>query len=79
MVISDMKVTLRYTDLIGDGKNVFLILSRKNIKILKTRHGSGVNHTITICIDNYTELNELLGELNRSCGYEVSVVKVHRL
>lgn len=73
-----MKVTLRYTDCLQDGRNVFSVLGRRNIKILKTRRGFSIYPKITVVVKTYTELNELLNDLNRTCEYEVSVVKVHR-
>lgn len=74
----DMKVTLRYTDCLDDGKNVFLILAKRNVKILGTRRGFSMYPKITIIVAGDAELNELLADLNRSCRYEVSVVKVHK-
>lgn len=70
-----MKVVLRYTDCLQDGKNVFNTLAIKNIEILKTKRGISIYPQITIRVNDTNELNQLIAMLNRNCSYEVSVVK----
>ena len=70
-----LKVVLRYTDCLQDGRNVFRILADNNAKILKTRKGFSIHPKITIVVKDYNELNLLISELNCNCSYEVRVVK----
>ena len=70
-----LKVVLRYTNCIQDGRNVFRILADNNIKILKTRKGLSIYPKITIVVKDYNELNFLISELNHNCFYEIRVVK----
>lgn len=71
-----LKVVLKYTDCLQDGRNVFGVLAAHNVKILKTRSGLSIYPKVTICIDDYNKLNDILSDLNRTCSYEVRVVKV---
>lgn len=72
-----MIATIRYTDCLQDGKNVFRILSRRNVEILKTKHGwCSIYPKIKIRVKNNDELNQLLLDFSNSCEYEVSVVNV---
>lgn len=73
-----MRATLRYTDCLEDGKNVFSILSNKGIEILKTKRGLSIYPQITVKIKDNKELNQLLLNLNNNCRYEVSVVRVNQ-
>ena len=70
-----LKVVLRYTDCLQDGRNVFRILADNNAKILKTRKGFSIYPKITIVVKDYNELNFLISELNHNCFYEIRVVK----
>lgn len=70
-----LKVVLRYTNCIQDGRNVFRILADNNVKILKTRKGLSIYPKITIVVKDYNELNFLISELNHNCFYEIRVVK----
>lgn len=75
-----LKVVLQYTDCLQDGKNVFSVLASDNIMILKTKSSSYSTKTkITILIDNYDELNKVIHDLNKTCLYEVRVVKVKNI
>ena len=71
-----LKVVLKYTDCLQDGRNVFGVLAAHNVKILNTRAFLTMYPKVTICIENYDELNNILYDLNRTCSYEVRVVKV---
>lgn len=73
-----LRAKLRYTDCLEDGKNVFRILSRNDVEILKTRRGLSIYPIITVLIDSSSELNDLLRELNNNCAYEVSLVRTMR-
>lgn len=70
-----LKVVLRYTNCLQDGRNVFQILADNNVMILKTRDGWSIYSKITIVVKDYNELNFLISELNRNCSYEVRVIK----
>lgn len=71
-----LKVVLRYTDCLQDGKNVFSVLAEQNIRILKTKQPSfSIYPKVTILVENSQELNKLIGKLNHRCTYEVSIVK----
>ena len=69
-----LKVTLRYTDLMLDGKKVFKTLSQHGAIILKTKFNC-INPKVTILIDNINSLNSLLSDLNTECVYGVEVIK----
>ena len=71
-----LKVVLKYTDCLQDGRNVFGVLASHNVKILNTRAFLTMYPKVTICIDDYNKLNNVLYDLNRECSYEVRVVKV---
>lgn len=74
-----MKVTLRYTDCgCEDGKNVFMVLAKRNISILRIKRGFSIYPKITICVKDYDELNSLIYDLNNCCAYEVSIVKIYK-
>lgn len=73
-----MRATLRYTDCLQDGRQVFYVLAKRNVKILKTKQKDVAIHPeVTIYIKSNEELNQLLSNLNYNCRYEVSVVKVY--
>ncbi len=71
-----MRATLRYTDCLQDGKNVFMALARKNVEILRTMRGFSIYPRVTILINDRSELNKLLDDLNNTCKYEVSLEKI---
>lgn len=71
-----LKVVLRYTDCLQDGKNVFSVLAEQNIRILKTKQPSfSIYPKVTILAENSQELNKLIGKLNHRCTYEVSIIR----
>ena len=74
-----LKVVLQYTDCLQDGRNVFRVLASNKVEILKTKTGSSIYPKITICIDDYNKLNNILYDLSYACNYEVRVVKVKKL
>ena len=70
-----VKAILQYTDL-GDGKNVFSTLAQYDVSVLKTTTPwFSICPKITIKMNDYSELNELVSALNRNCIYEVRVLK----
>lgn len=71
-----LKVVLKYTDCLQDGRNVFEILTRNNVEILKTRQIFICDPKIVIRIKNYDKLNMIVSELNQICRYEVRIVSV---
>ena len=71
-----VKAILQYTDCCEDGKNVFNILAQYDVPVLKTiTPWFSIYPKITIKMNDYSELNELVSALNRNCIYEVRVVK----
>lgn len=74
-----LKVVLKYTDCLQDGRNVFRVLASNNVEILKTKMGLSIYPKITIRIDDYDKLNKILYDLNRACNYEVQIVKVKNI
>lgn len=72
-----LKVVLKYTDCLQDGRNVFNVLAMNNIEILKTRVKSfSIYPRVTIRAKDYKELNSLMSHLNQKWTYEVVVEKV---
>lgn len=71
-----LKVVLRYTDCLQDGKNVFAVLAAHNVEILKTRGYFPMHPRVTIRINDHDRLNKLLIDFHRVCSYEVRVLKV---
>lgn len=69
-----VRAVLRYTDCLQDGRKVFFILAQKNIKVLKTKQDYTYPE-ITIFIENWQKLNELVAVLNKICLYEVRIVE----
>ena len=72
-----LRVVLKYTDCLQDGRNVFSVLAMNNIEILKTKVKSfSIYPRVTIRVKDYKELNDLIFRLNQKCNYEVIVEKV---
>lgn len=71
-----LKVVLKYTDCLQDGRRVFNTLAHYNVAILKTKCGlCSIEPKITIVVRDWSELNDLVSALNCNCSYEVRVVK----
>ena len=71
-----LKVTLRYTDCLQDGRRVFQIIANHNVIILKTKPAIfSIYPKVIILVDSIKSLNALVSDLNSKCSYEVSVVK----
>lgn len=73
-----LKVVLKYTNCLQDGKNVARTLSENNITILK-RTWRPMYPRITVLFEDYDELNSALCQLNRNCYYEVMPVKIKNI
>lgn len=72
-----MKVILQYTDCMCDGKNVFGVLARNNVEVIKTKQKQfSIYPLITIRVKDADTLNKLLEQLNEKSAYGVRVVKV---
>ena len=72
-----MIAILKYTDCMNDGKNVFGILSKNNVIILKTKRKQfDIYPEIKIKIKDTFELNKLLYELNEVSIYGVNLMKI---
>lgn len=71
-----IKATLRYTDCLQDGREVFQILTRHQVIILKTRTPIfAIFPKIVALFKDYNELQDVLYQLNNNCKYEVRLVK----
>lgn len=72
-----MIAILEYTDCMQDGKNVFGILAKNNVTIIKTKRKQfDIYPEIKIKIKDTSELNKLLYELNEVSLYGVSLMKI---
>lgn len=74
-----LRVVLKYTDCLQDGRIVFGVLAAHKVEILHTRSFLTMYPRVTICIKDYEKLNNLLYNLNKHTSYEVRVVKVKRI
>ena len=74
-----LKVVLKYTDCLQDGRVVFGVLAAHKVEILHTRSFLTMYPRVTIRIKDYDELNDILYDLNKQSSYEVRVVKVKRI
>ena len=71
-----IKATLRYTDCLQDGRNVFKILAENHISIIKTTTPIlSIYPKIIALFPNDNELHDVLYQLNNTCNYEVRLVK----
>lgn len=74
-----MKAVLRYTDCLGDEKNVFETLGELNVTIIKTIPDRiSIYPKIIIKVANYLELNQILTILNRNTIYGVRFIKIKK-
>lgn len=72
-----MKVILQYTDCMCDDKNVFGVLARNNVEVIKTKQKQfSIYPFITIRVKDADTLNKLLEQLNEKSVYGVRVAKV---
>ena len=71
-----MRAILRYTECLQDGKNIFRVLARQNVDILRTKQKYfSIYPEITVLVSSRQELNKILDELNQHCTYEVQLVE----
>ena len=60
-----MKVILQYTDCMPDDKNVFGVLARNNVEVIKTEQKKfSIYPLITIRVKDTDTLNKILEQLN---------------
>lgn len=72
-----MKVILQYTDCMCDDKNIFGVLARNNVEVIKTKQGQfSIYPFITIRVKDTDALNKILEQLNEESVYGVRVAKV---
>lgn len=72
-----MKVILQYTDCMCDDKNVFGVLARNNVEVIKTKQKQfSIYPLITIRVKDADTLNKLLEQLNEKSVYGVRIAKV---
>lgn len=72
-----MKAILQYTDCMFDNKNVFEVLARNNVEVIKTKQGQfSIYPLVTIRVKDTDTLNKILGQLNESSFYGVRIIKV---
>ena len=75
-----LKVVLKYTDNLQDGKNVIRTLTENKILILKTCSPIfSINPRITVLFKDYNELQSVLHQLNCNCSYEVVPIKIKNI
>jgi hypothetical protein len=69
-----IKATLKYT---VDGRNVFKVLTRNKVIVIKTIPAAlwNIETKVVILCKDYAELQNVLYQLNDHCSYEVSLVK----
>ena len=73
-----LRVVLKYTNCLQDGRKVFRILASHNVEILHTWSFLTMYPRVTIRIKDYDKLNDILYDLNKQSSYEVRVVKVKK-
>ena len=72
-----MKAILQYTDCMCDDKNIFGVLARNNVEVIKTKQGQfSIYPLITIRVKDTDILNKILEQLNEKSVYGVRIVKV---
>ena len=72
-----MKVILQYTDCMSDDKNVFGVLARNNVEVIKTKQEQfSIYPLITIRVKDIDTLNKVLEQLNEKSVFGVRIVKV---
>lgn len=72
-----MKVILQYTDCMSDDKNVFGVLARNNVEVIKTKQEQfSIYPLITIRVKDTDALNKVLEQLNEKSVFGVRIVKV---
>lgn len=72
-----MKVILQYTDCMSDDKNVFGVLARNNVEVIKTKQKQfSIYPLITIRVKDADTLNKVLEQLNEKSVYGVRIAKV---
>ena len=72
-----MKVILQYTDCMSDDKNVFGVLARNNVEVIKTEQKKfSIYPLITIRVKDTDTLNKILEQLNEKSVYGVRIAKV---
>ena len=71
-----MKVILQYINLSDDKRWVYGILATNNICVIKEKCCIDFRRKVTISIKDYSELNDLVRELNEKTYYGVSIIKV---
>ena len=72
-----MKVILQYTNCMSNDKNVFGVLARNNVEVIKTKQKQfSIYLLITIRVKDTDTLNKILEQLNEKSVYGVRVVKV---
>ena len=60
-----MKVILQYTDCMSDDKNIFGVLARNNVEVIKTEQKKfSIYPLITIRVKDTDTLNKILEQLN---------------
>ena len=76
-----IKATLKYTDCMQDGKNVFRTLINNGAEIMVTKPARfySICPRVIVLFNNTKHMYETLYELNRMCNYEVALVKYRYL
>ena len=73
-----LRVVLKYSNWLQDGRKVFRVLAAHKVEILHTWSFLTMYPRVTIRIKDYDKLNAVLYDLNKQSSYEVRVVKVKK-
>ena len=76
-----IKATLKYTDCLADGKNVFRVLVDNGVEIIATKPPffCSIQPRVIVLFNNTKHMYDTLYDLNRMCNYEVALVKYKHL
>ena len=76
-----IKATLKYTDCLQDGKNVFRTLVDNGAEIIATKppRACSIYPRVIVLFNNTKHMYDTLYSLNRMCIYEVTLVKFKHL
>jgi hypothetical protein len=76
MRTDNIKAILQYTDYSHEGKTFYKILMEHRVKVIKSIRNILLNRqNVTVMVDTYEDLQDVLYQLNNKCCYEVRLVK----
>ena len=76
-----IKATLKYTNCLADGKNVFRVLVDNGVEIVATKPPlfCSICPRVIVLFNNTKHMYDTLYNLNRMCIYEVALVRYRHL